>query len=408
MLRVNADRLHRRLDELSQIGALEGGGVRRLAFTDADRAGRDYVEDWMRDLGLTIHIDALGNIAGLRDGANDGPAVWIGSHTDSVGRAGRFDGALGVLAALEALQTLEDAGVTTQRPVGVVSFVNEEGNRYAPGMLGSTYVADMISLEGARAATGTDGTTLGDELDRTGMAGSDDLSTLPIHAFVELHIEQGPILEDEGTTIGVVESVQGITWHQFTLAGESNHAGVTPMDTRRDAGYVAAAIATHVRQLGRTIDQQRATVGALSVEPGFTNIIPDRATMRIDLRNPDAGRLEQARTELLDFARAAARAEGVELEHEQLSWIEPVQFDAGVVSAVEQAAETLEYSHRRMVSGAGHDAQQMASVAPSAMLFVPSVGGISHNPDEFTRPEDVEAGANVLLHTLLRLADSAA
>ena len=407
MLRINADRLHRHLDDLAQIGGLEGGGVRRLAFSDADRAGRDFVEDWMRDLGLTIHIDALGNIAGVRDGAEDGPAVWIGSHTDSVGRAGRFDGSLGVLAALEAVQTLEDAGVTTRRPVGVVSFVNEEGNRYAPGMMGSTYVADMITLEAARAAAGTDGSTLGDELDRTGMAGSDDLRALPVHAFIELHIEQGPILEEEGTTIGVVESVQGITWHQFALRGESNHAGVTPMDTRRDAGYVAAAIATHVRQLANTIEQQRATVGALSVEPGFTNIIPDEALVRVDLRNPDADRLNEARERLAEFAAMAAAGENVELTHEQLSWIDPVQFDAEVVDAVESAADDLGYTHRRMVSGAGHDAQQMAAVAPSAMLFVPSVGGISHNPDEFTRPDDVEAGANVLLHAMLHMAERA-
>jgi N-carbamoyl-L-amino-acid hydrolase len=406
MLRINADRLHRRLDELAHIGALDDGGVRRLAFTDADRAGRDYVENWMRDLGLTIHIDALGNIAGLRDGADGGAAVLLGSHTDSVGRAGRFDGALGVLAALEALQTLDDAGITTRRPVGVASFVNEEGNRFAPGMMGSTYVAGMIALEEARRAPGTDGATLGDELDRTGMAGSDDLSTLPLHAFVELHIEQGPILEDEGATIGVVESVQGITWHQFTLRGESNHAGVTPMDARRDAGYVAAAIATHVRQLSTTIDRQRATVGALSVSPGFTNIIPDEATMRIDLRNPDADRLNEARERLIEFAEMAAAGENVNLTHEQLSWIDPVQFDADVVGAVEQAATDLGYSQRRMVSGAGHDAQQMAYVAPAAMIFVPSVGGISHNPDEFTRPDDVEAGANVLLHTLLQLAET--
>ena len=239
------------------------------------------------------------------------------------------------------------------------------------------------------------------------MAGPDDLRALPIHAFVELHIEQGPILEAEGTTIGVVESVQGITWHQFTLAGESNHAGVTPMDTRRDAGYVAATIATHVRQLGTSIEQQRATVGALSIEPGFTNIIPDEALLRVDLRNPDADRLNEARERLIEFARMAAAGERVDLTHEQLSWIEPVQFDAAVVGAVESAADELGYSHRRMVSGAGHDAQQMAAVAPSAMLFVPSVGGISHNPDEFTRPEDAEAGANVLLHAMLQLAERA-
>jgi N-carbamoyl-L-amino-acid hydrolase len=407
MIQINADRLHRRLDELADIGALEGGGVRRLAFSDEDRAGRDYVERWMRDLGLDVRIDALGNIAGIRAGASDEPAVLLGSHTDTVGRAGRFDGALGVLAALEVMQTLEDAGITTQRPVGVASFVNEEGNRFTPGMMGSSYVAGLLSLEEALENEGTDGARLGDELERTGMAGPDDLSRLPIRAFVELHIEQGPILEDAGTTIGVVESVQGINWHKLTLHGESNHAGVTPMEHRRDAGYVAARIAQHVRELGRTIERQRATVGEMAVEPGFTNVIPDRATLRIDLRNPDAERLKSARAQLLEFAREAAEAEPVDLEHEQLSWIEPVQFDAEVVGAIAQAAEALDYSQQRMVSGAGHDAQQMAAIVPSAMIFVPSVGGISHNPDEYTRPEHVEAGANVLLHATLNLAGRA-
>lgn len=405
MLHVNAERLHHRLDELAEIGALEGGGVRRLAFTDEDRAGRDYVEAWMRDLELDVKIDALGNIGGIRPEVGDGPVVLVGSHTDTVGRGGRFDGALGVLAGLEALNTLDDAGVTTRRPVGVVSFVNEEGNRFTPGIMGSAFVTGALSLDDARSSAGPDGAVLGDELDRTGMAGSDDLRTLPLHAFVELHIEQGPILEEASTMIGVVESVQGINWHAFTLKGTSNHAGVTPMDHRRDAGYVAAAIAQHVRSIGRTIERQRATVGALTVEPGYTNIIPDRATLRIDLRNPDAGRLDEARARLLAFAREAATGENVELHHEQLSWIDPVQFDPDVVEAVEQAADRLGYSHRRMVSGAGHDAQQMAAKAPSAMIFVPSVGGISHNPDEYTRPEDVEAGANVLLHALLTLAE---
>lgn len=407
MLRINANRLHRRLDELAAIGALNGGGVRRLAFTEADKAGRDYVEERMRELGLDIHIDALGNIAGIRAGATDAPVVLVGSHTDSVGRGGRFDGALGVLAGLEAIATLDDAGIITKHPVGLVSFVNEEGNRFAPGIMGSTYVAGGLSLEEARRSVGTDDVPLGEALDATGMAGEDDLGALDIAAFVELHIEQGPILEEEGTTIGVVETVQGINWHEITLHGESNHAGVTPMNRRHDAGYVAAAIAEHVRTLGRTIEAQRATVGALSVEPGFTNIIPDHATLRIDLRNPNADRLQQARTELLEYARAVAQAEGVDLEHEQLSWIDPVRFDDAVVGAVEAGADALGYSHRRMVSGAGHDAQQMASVAPSAMLFVPSIGGISHNPEEFTRPEDVEAGANVLLDALLRLAGNA-
>ncbi len=404
MLQINADRLHRRLDELAAIGALESGGVRRLAFTDADRAGRDYVEQWMRDLGLDVQIDPLGTIAGIRAGASEEPAVLVGSHTDTVGRGGRFDGALGVLAGLEALQTLDDAGITTRRPVGVVSFVNEEGNRFTPGMMGSSYVAGLLSRDEALHNDGIDGVRLGDELERTGMAGSDDLSRQPIRAFVELHIEQGPILEAEGTPIGVVESVQGINWHKLTLHGESNHAGVTPMDRRRDAGYVAARIAQHVRELGQTIERQRATVGQVAVEPGFTNVIPDRATLRIDLRNPDASRLRSAREQLLDFAREAAAAESVELEHEQLSWIDPVRFDADVVDAIAQAAAAFDYSQQRMVSGAGHDAQQMAAIVPSAMIFVPSVGGISHNPNEYTRPEDVEAGANVLLHTALKLA----
>ncbi|RMH54397.1 MAG: Zn-dependent hydrolase [Bacteroidetes bacterium] len=403
-LRVNADRLNQSLADLARIGAIDGGGVCRLAFTDEDKAGRDLVEARMRALGLEVRIDAIGNLVGIRPGREEGPIVMTGSHLDTVGRGGRYDGALGVLAGLEVLATLQEAGITTRRPLAVAAFVNEEGNRFTPDVMGSLFFRGDLDLDAVRATVGIDGTTLGDNLDRTGMAGPDDFRDLPLRAFVELHIEQGPVLEEDGVTIGVVDGVQGILWHEFRVQGASNHAGVTPMDRRQDAGFVAAAIAAQVRHLARSIRGQRATVGTLEVEPGYINIIPDRARLTADLRNPDGMRLREMAVRLLGFAQEVAAAEGVALEHRELAHIPPVRFDEEVVAAIEQAAEACGYTHRRMTSGAGHDAQILATRCPTAMLFVPSVGGVSHDVTEYTRPEDVAAGANVLLHTIRTLA----
>lgn len=405
-LRIDADRLNTALEDLARIGARGDGGVTRLAFSDAQKAGRDHVEARMRALGLDVRIDAIGNMIGIRAGREDGPVVLTGSHTDTVGTGGRYDGALGVLAGLEVVATLNDAGLATRRPLAVVDFVNEEGVRYMPDMMGSQVFEGRLRLEDARAAVGTDGTTLGDEVDRLGFAGPDAFDALDVHSFVELHIEQGPVLESEGLTIGVVDGVQGITWLVFRLRGQANHAGTTPMSMRKDAGYVAASIAQEARRLAHEVGgAQRVTVGSIAFEPNLVNVIPEEARVTVDLRNPDPARLADAEARLRQYARACAADEGVEIRIDDLTRVPPVTFDEVIVAEVERAAARLGYAARRMPSGAGHDAQILAARWPTAMIFVPSVGGISHNVHEYTRPEHVRAGADVLLQTLLALAE---
>jgi N-carbamoyl-L-amino-acid hydrolase len=411
-LRIDGERLWSRLMELGEIGAVLGPngehGCCRLALTDADRQGRDLVVGWMRDLGLEVVIDAIGNVIGTRAGSDPTVgAVMTGSHIDTVATGGRFDGNLGVLAGLEVIETLEQHGVTTTHPVSVAFFTDEEGSRFAPDMLGSlVYVGGMALEEALDVRAADDGARLGDELTRIGYAGPlpCPAATAP-HAYVELHIEQGPILEDEEITIGVVEGVQGISWTELTLTGRSAHAGTTPMRMRRDAGYVAAAIATHVRQLALDLGSaQVGTVGRLDLRPDLVNVVPAAATLTVDLRNTDDDMLRRAEQALADEVARLADAEGVEVATRSLARFEPVDFDAATIELVEATARRLGYTTRRLPSGAGHDAQMLARVCPTAMIFTPSVDGLSHNIAEHTHPADVTAGANVLLHTILELA----
>jgi len=403
-LRINAARLQHHLDELARIGALATGGVCRLAFSAEDKQGRDYIEARMRTLGLTVRIDRIGNILGTRRGARTGPLVLTGSHVDTVGTAGRFDGSLGVIGALEAIETLNDANVSTGRPIGVMAFANEEGARFVPDMMGSLVFRGDLRVDDARRRLDREGVSVGEAIDRTGYAGTDDLADVAVRAYVELHIEQGPILENANTGIGVVEAVQGLTWITFTLTGATAHAGATPIDMRRDAGYVAAAIVQYARTLSHEIESQRATVGSLSLSPNIVNVVAERATLTVDLRNPDADRLAMAEERLHRFVADTAAAERVTVSHTTDVRVPPVRFDPVVVSHVQNAATALGYRSMRMVSGAGHDAQILAAKFPAAMIFVPSRGGISHNVTEFTSTSDLEAGANVLLHSLLALS----
>lgn len=402
-LRVNGERLNQALAELARIGVLDGGGVCRLAFTHEDAAGRDYVEAWMRTLGLAIHIDAIGNMLGVREGTEPGPLILMGSHTDTVGTGGRYDGSLGVLAGLEVLQTLNDRRIQTRLPVGVISFVNEEGVRFMPDMMGSLFMRGDLATDEVRSITGIDGSTIGANIDEIAYAGSADFTALNVGAFLELHIEQGPVLEQEGLTIAAVDGVQGITWIRFSLQGATAHAGATPIAMRRDAGYVAGCILQFARQLSTEIKGQRATVGSLTLEPNLVNVVAEQATLTVDLRNPDAAQLQEATDRLLTFVADCAEAEGVSVTHEILVDVAPVTFDANLVAIIEQSARALDLGTRRLTSGAGHDAQILATKYPAAMIFVPSVGGISHNITEYTKPEDVVAGANVLLQSILRL-----
>lgn len=404
-LRTDAGRLLARIESLGSIGAIEGGGVCRLALSDEDRRGRDLVVGWMRELGLAVSIDAIGNVVAVRAGQEAGPPVMMGSHIDTVRTGGRYDGNLGVLAGLEVIQTLADAGVVTRRPLAVAFFTNEEGARFNPDMMGSLVYVGGLPLETALATVGIDGQSVADCLGKVGYGGTAPVGRPAVHAYVELHVEQGPVLDIEGVTIGAVEGVQGISWTEFTVTGVSNHAGTTPMRLRHDAGYVACAIAHEVREIARKLGgDQVATVGALNLSPNLVNVIANKAVFTVDLRNTDEVLLREAERLLHAFVDAIAVAEGVTISQRVLARFEPVAFDPAVVNLVEDTARSLGHTVRRMPSGAGHDAQMLARVCPAGMIFVPSVGGISHNVKEFTQPADIAAGANVLLQTVLRLA----
>jgi N-carbamoyl-L-amino-acid hydrolase len=404
-LRIAGDRLLRRLETLAKIGDTGDGGCRRLALSDEDRQGRGLLVSWMRELGLEVRIDRIGNILGIMPGETDGPAVMLGSHIDTVATGGRYDGAFGVLAGLEVVAALTEAGIAPRRPIAVIAFTNEEGARFQPDMMGSCVWTGALPIEDACSIRDGDGLAVGDELRRIGYAGESEPGFLAAHAYLELHIEQGPILDAEGGGIGAVTGVQAITWLEFAIEGEPNHAGTTPMSYRRDAGYAAARIIAFARELTREIEGQVANAGRIAFEPGNVNVVPRRAVFTMDLRNPDDGRLTEAERRLTAFADEIAWEEKVEFAIRDLARFPAVRFDERLVASIEDAARTLDLPVRRMVSGAGHDAQLMARIAPAAMIFVPSVKGLSHNPREYTAPDDLIAGANVLLAAALAAAN---
>jgi beta-ureidopropionase / N-carbamoyl-L-amino-acid hydrolase len=405
---IDGERLLAWLQALGAVGGLPGGGVCRLALTDADKLGRDWTVARMRELDMAVTVDAIGNVVGVYPGLEDRPPVMTGSHIDTVRTGGLYDGNYGVLAGLEVVATLRESGQRTRRPLAVAFFTNEEGARFAPDMMGSLVFQGGLALEEALATRGIDGATVGEELRRIGYAGDAPVGRAQVDSFVELHIEQGPVLDREGVQIGVVEGVQGISWTEFTLHGVSNHAGTTPMNMRSDAGYVAARVTTFARELTRRLGgNQIATVGAITLAPNLVNVIANKALFTVDLRNTDGAVLQAAEQELWEFAERAAAEEGVQCERRMLARFDPVQFDPAVMARVEQAAIAQGLSHRRMPSGAGHDAQMLARMCPTGMIFVPSVKGLSHNVREHTEPADLVAGANVLLQVLTGLADRA-
>jgi beta-ureidopropionase / N-carbamoyl-L-amino-acid hydrolase len=405
-LAINADRLISRIESLAEMERKEGE-CSRLALSDADRRGRDQVVKWMQEAGLTVRIDQIGNISGLSDSRSTVRPVMTGSHIDTVGNGGRYDGIYGVIAGIEVLQSLKDAARLPERPLAVTVFTNEEGVRFQPDMMGSLVYSGGLTLEDALNARATDGARVGDELERIGYAGGEASGQPVPHAFVELHVEQGPILDKEGGLLGAVEDLQGISWQELTIRGVSNHAGTTPMHLRHDAGYCAARIGVFVRELASRMGApQVGTVGSVRLTPNLINVIPNQAAITVDLRNTDDALLIGAEKELAAFLNSLALEEGVTIEARGLVRTRPVIFDSHVVKTIEAAARELGLPIRRMTSGAGHDAQMMARICPAAMIFVPSVGGISHNPREFTERRHLEIGANALLHTMLRLAAS--
>ena len=394
------------LEQLRELGAIghdaAQGGRTRIALTDEEKAGRDLLVRWMRELDLEVRVDQIGNIFGVLHAAHpEGTAqpLMMGSHIDTVRNAGALDGCYGVLAGLAVVRAYRQAGLRPARAIVVAAFTNEEGVRYQPDMMGSLVYAGGMDVQAALNTVGTDGTRLGDELARIGYAGDMAPGAIVPREYIELHIEQGPVLEAEGKLIGVVESLQGISWQKVTITGVANHAGTTPTRLRHDAGYAAAACVAFLREqvVGAAPETTLATVGSLRLEPDLINVIPRKATFTVDLRDPGEQRLQTAESRLADFLATLAEREGVTVETEQLVRFEPVVFDAALADRIQAAAQRRGLPHRRMTSGAGHDAQMLARIASSAMIFVPSRGGISHNPREHTDDDQLALGAQVLL-----------
>lgn len=406
---INSERLLAHIRELGAIGRDDRGQLTRLAASDTEKLGRDRLVGWIEAAGLDVAVDRIGNIFGIwsnHDNTGQSP-LMLGSHIDTVINAGVYDGCYGVLAGLEVIETLKERGFTPVRPIVVAAFTNEEGVRYAPDMLGSLVHVGGLGVEAALATVGTDGTTLGSELARIGYAGSVEPGSLKPHAYVELHIEQGPVLEREATTIGAVENLQGISWQRVTIDGVANHAGTTPMAMRCDAGLAAARVGLFLREhILRSNAPSVATIGTMRFEPDAINVIPSRAVFTVDLRDPDEDRLQALESALSDFLRHLEQEEHVNVSVERLARFEPVIFDSAIVEAIEVSASARGLKSRRMTSGAGHDAQMIARIAPAAMIFVPSRGGISHNPREHTNLADLVAGANILLDVVERIAGS--
>lgn len=407
MANINADRMIERINALGAVGIDVEGRRVRLAADDSEKAGRDLVSGWMREAGLKVVTDYIGNIFGIweTEENRDKAPVMTGSHIDTVINAGQYDGCYGVLAGLEVIQSLKEAGVKTERPLVVGAFTNEEGVRYSPDMMGSLVYAGGMTAEDACATVGIDGTILGEELKRIGYAGTVEPGFIKPYAFVELHIEQGPILDAEGYDIGAVENLQGISWQQITIEGAQNHAGTTPTSYRHDAGVAAAKVITFMRERclkseGKTV----STTGCISVEPNAINVIPSKAVFTVDVRNPDEDALQAEEKALADYLAELEQTDGVKITAERLSRFKPVLFDEGIVKLVEKYSAEHDLKCRRITSGAGQDAQNMALLCPTAMIFSPSVNGISHNPEEFTKDEDLIKCANVFMDVMSELA----
>lgn len=406
-MRINGQRLWDSLMEMAKIGATEKGGVCRLALTDLDKQGRDLFVAWCKAAGCGISVDKMGNIFARRPGRNnDLPPVMTGSHLDSQPTGGRFDGVYGVLAGLEVVRTLNDLGVETERPVEVAVWTNEEGSRFAPAMIASGVFGGAFDLDFGLSCADQDGKTIGAELERIGYDGSEAVGGRPLHAYFEAHIEQGPILEDEDITIGVVTDAQGQRWYEATLTGVESHAGPTPMRVRKDALLGAARVTELVNAIGMAhAPLACATVGMMNVFPNSRNVIPGRVFMTIDLRHPDDDVLAQMDSDLRRGIAEIVGKIGLELDLEQISAFAPIHFDKDCVSAVREGAKACDYAMREIVSGAGHDACYLAQAAPTGMIFIPCIDGISHNEVEDAKPAWVTAGCDVLLHAVMEKAE---
>ena len=391
---------------MAEIGATPDGGVRRLALSDADRAARDLLVRWFEDAGLAVRVDDLGNIYGRRAGtAPDASPVVMGSHLDTVPTGGRFDGTLGVLGALESVRALRDAGLETHCPLEVVSWTNEEGVRFSPAMLASGVVSGRFAPDEAFNARDDAGLTFGEELRRIGYDGDAASRLLTAAAYLELHIEQGPVLERTGAQLGIVEGVEGISWSRVEITGRAAHAGPTPLGDRRDALLTASRLVVALRALAERIPGVRATVGHLDVVPNAINVVPGQVRLTVDLRGPRTEELERAFAGARECCESAAEQDGTTAGISEFWRSPPTPFAADVVEAIGDAARSRGYSVGRLWAGAGHDAKYLADRFPAGMIFVPSAGGLSHNPAEWTAPDDCVRGAAVLMDTARALAE---
>jgi beta-ureidopropionase / N-carbamoyl-L-amino-acid hydrolase len=409
-IRIDGNRLWGSLMELAKIGATEKGGVCRLALTDLDRQARDLFQTWCAQAGCTMSVDKMGNIFARRPGRDNSlPPVMTGSHIDTQPSGGKFDGNYGVMAGLEVIRTLNDFNYETARPIEVVVWTNEEGSRFAPAMTASGVFAGVFDLDYGLSRKDVDGKTMGEELKRIGYAGETQCGGRAIAAFFEAHIEQGPILEAENKTIGVVQGVQGIRWYEVTVTGQEAHAGPTPMPRRKDALVGVARMISAVNRIGLARPPYAcATVGMLQVSPNSRNVIPGKVFFTIDFRHPDLEVLAGMGKEMQAEAEKVAAELKLEIDFKEIWYSPPVKFASECVAAVKQAAEDLGFSNREIVSGAGHDSVYLSRVAPTAMIFVPCKDGISHNEIEDAKPDELAAGCDVLLRAIIERANAPA
>ena len=405
-LRINARRLWDSLMAMALIGPGVAGGNNRQTLTDADGAGRHLFARWCADAGMVMGVDTMGNMFATRAGEDaEALPVYMGSHLDTQPTGGKYDGVLGVLGALEVVRSLNDRGIKTKHPIVVTNWTNEEGARFAPAMLASGVFAGLHSEEYAKSRRDLDGLVFGDELARIGWVGDEVVGARKMHAMFELHIEQGPILEAEGKTIGVVTHGQGLWWLEITLTGKDAHTGSTPMNMRVNAGLGMARVVERVHQIA--MSHQPGAVGAvgqIKVFPNSRNVIPGRVVFTVDIRSPEQAKLDLMKAEVIRAAHAVAVELGLGIGIEEVGHFDPVTFDPGLVKIVRQAADKLGYSHQDIVSGAGHDACWINRVAPTVMVMCPCVGGLSHNEAEEISPEWAAAGTDVLLHAVLEVA----
>lgn len=406
-MRIDGDRLWDTLMEMAKIGPGIRGGNNRQTLTDEDAEGRELFQKWCKDAGLEMGLDQMGTMFARREGTDpDALPVYVGSHLDTQPTGGKYDGVLGVLAGLEIIRSLNDLNIKTKHPIVVTNFTNEEGTRFAPPMLASGVFAGTHTLEWAYAREDAEGKNVGDELDRIGWKGEEEVGARKMHAFFELHIEQGPILEAEKKDIGVVTHGQGLTWLQVTLTGKESHTGSTPMPMRKNAGLGMARITELVDKVAwENAPHAVGAIGHCDVYPNSRNIIPGKVVFTIDIRHPDKSVLGAMEAKVRAGAKEIADKTGLGIEIEEVGHFDPVKFDEGCVSAVREAAVRLGYTHRDLVSGAGHDACWINRVAPTSMVMCPCVDGLSHNEDEDISPEWARAGADVLFHAVLETAE---